>query len=81
MRMGNAGGWLNLSADSLQKRGDSDYGFADVLAKDHRSKLNLASSWKTADWTVLGQNRTTVLHPETTEGPFCKLNTFHTYWV
>lgn len=63
---------LNASADGLQRRSDGDYGFAEELAKDHRSKLNLASSWKTADWTVLGQNRTTVLHPETTEGPFCK---------
>jgi hypothetical protein len=61
----------NVLQDGLQKRSD-EYGFVEVLAKDHKSKLNLASTWKTADWTVLGQNRTTVLHPETTEGPFCK---------
>jgi protocatechuate 3,4-dioxygenase beta subunit len=60
------------ATDALEKRAD-DYGFADVLAKGHRSNLNLASSWKTADWTVLGQNRTTVLHPETTAGPFCEI--------
>jgi hypothetical protein len=55
----------------LEKR-QTQWGFKDALAKDHRANLNIASSWSTADWTMLGENSTVILHPETTEGPFCK---------
>jgi protocatechuate 3,4-dioxygenase beta subunit len=58
----------DISEPQVQKR--QDYIFKDVLAKDHKSKLNLAATWKSADWTLLGQNQSVVLHPEATEGPY-----------
>lgn len=61
---------LMFQVGSLHKR--QQFGFKQTLEKDHKSKLNLGANWATADWALLGQNQTTVLHPETTEGPYCK---------
>jgi hypothetical protein len=55
----------------LQKRQSQGYIFDKVLAKSHKSKLDLSNNFKTADWSLLGQNKSIVLHPETTEGPYC----------
>jgi hypothetical protein len=63
---------LELKVQGLEKR-QQKFGFKDNLAKDHKSTLNLASSWTTADWTLLGRNQSVVLQPETAEGPYCKL--------
>jgi hypothetical protein len=55
----------------LQKRQSQGYIFDKVLEKSHRSRLDLSNNFKTADWSLLGQNKSIVLHPETTEGPYC----------
>ena len=56
----------------LQKR-QSKYNFEEVLGKSHKSNLNLGSSPLNADWALLGQNKSTVMQPETTEGPYCAI--------
>jgi protocatechuate 3,4-dioxygenase beta subunit len=39
------------------------------LQKSHKSNLTI-TDFSHADWAMLGQNKTTVLHPEVTEGPY-----------
>lgn len=46
---------------------------APVLAKDHKSMLQFTGSPLEADWAMLGQNKSTILSPEQTEGPYCRL--------
>jgi hypothetical protein len=53
----------------LEKR--QGFIFDKVLDKSHKSKLDLKSSFTNVDWSLLGQNKSIVLHPETTEGPYC----------
>ncbi|KAF2672217.1 aromatic compound dioxygenase [Microthyrium microscopicum] len=57
-----------INHNRLNKR--QEYAWDEVLAKDHHSKLNLASSWQTANWDLLGDNQTVMLHPEVELGPF-----------
>jgi hypothetical protein len=40
-----------------------------ALSKNHKSNLTIADPAH-ADWALLGQNRTTILHPSVTEGPY-----------
>lgn len=42
-----------------------------ALTKNHKTNLTLSDPSK-ADWALLGQNKTVVLHPEVTEGPYCE---------
>jgi hypothetical protein len=59
-------GPLNQLADGLN-------GWNRVLQKSHKSKLDVSqSSFPNADWVLLGQNKSTVLSPMVTEGPYCK---------
>lgn len=44
-------------------------GSSAALQKSHKSDLNI-TDFSHADWAMLGQNKTTVLHPEVTEGPY-----------
>lgn len=56
---------------ALQKRQSQNFIFDKVLEKNHKSKLDLSKTFKTVDWSLLGQNKSIVLHPDTTEGPYC----------
>jgi protocatechuate 3,4-dioxygenase beta subunit len=40
-----------------------------ALSKNHKSNLTITNPTH-ADWALLGQNKSTVLHPEVTEGPY-----------
>jgi hypothetical protein len=39
--------------------------------KEHKSKLSI-TNLSQADWTLLGQNKSVILAPESIEGPFCE---------
>jgi hypothetical protein len=54
----------------LEKRQTADWNR--VLQKSHKSNLDVSASLANADWVLLGQNRSTVLNPQVTEGPYCK---------
>ncbi|TLD37195.1 extracellular dioxygenase-like protein [Venturia nashicola] len=44
-------------------------GSSAALQKSHKSNLTIAD-FSRPDWAMLGQNKTIVLHPEVTEGPY-----------
>jgi hypothetical protein len=47
----------------------------EVLKKNHKSNSTSVNPSAKVDWTLLGQNKSVILSPEVTEGPFCKSST------
>jgi len=48
-----------------------------IFSKSHKSNLTSINPSQ-PDWVLMGQNKSVVLAPESTEGPFCECTNFLT---